>query len=89
MADLIGGAGADTLIATSGGIGRIHGGAGDDLIQAGQYAPPPELHGGPGADTIIGGAGLDDVFFDEATGLIEVWLDRPAAPARSGSTMSS
>ena len=102
MADLIGGSGADTL---SGGpsISRIDGGAGDDWIEAGRYAPPPELRGGPGADTIVGanfntpwgddwiitgdgadsidgGAGLDDVFFDDATGLIEVWLDRPAAP---------
>lgn len=35
---------------------------------------------GDGADSIDGGAGLDDVFFDEATGIVEVWLNR-AAPA--------
>lgn len=60
QAELIGGAGADTIDAREAGFAAsISGGEGDDMLSASAYGGT--LDGGDGDDTVNGGAGLDVV----------------------------
>lgn len=76
-----GGAGNDLLRTGNNYFGpNVYGGPGaDTMIGQGGI---DVFFTGDGADQIDGGGNDDEVYFDEATGRVEIWLDQPAAPGQ-------
>lgn len=80
-ATMRGGAGDDLLRTGNNLFGpQVYGGPGADTMIG--RAGNDIFITGDGADQIDGGGGSDEVYFDEATGRVEIWLDQAAAPGQ-------